>query len=234
MKKLPKYKIYLKSRKIVNLFPQKIKYFHRNKWKLIIKQKKFFYIKRYKFKNFFFCKFAKGKRKFIRMKKFYKECILTKNQLLQNFDNSFNLRLLKKDFSSLKTIQYAKIVKFTLVKQIFFLNILLWKLSFFVTSDAASSYINNNFVYVNGKNVNSNYFLKLGDIIEFKDLSFLIKLRSNLNRYKYFSRIYSFVEIDYYSCNLVIVKDYNNFILDDLSLLFSKPININYLFNLLR
>jgi hypothetical protein len=51
MIRLPKYKRYVKSWKIVNLFPQKIKYFHRNRWRLIMLRIKSVYIKKRKFKN---------------------------------------------------------------------------------------------------------------------------------------------------------------------------------------
>jgi ribosomal protein S4 len=167
------------------------------------------------------------------MRKYYKESLIVKNNLLQSFDNSYKFSVLKKDLLCSKNLKYVNFLNLMLIKQNYYINILLWRLHFFSSTNEASYFINNNFVFVNGKVVKSNYFLNSGDIITFKD-SFFFNFKKNLRTYKMFKSLRSFVEIDYYTCSLIVIKDFDNFTLDDFSSFLSSSINISSVYNNIR
>lgn len=227
-----KYKIYIKSNQIIDNFPYRIKYFHHTKWKRFLIQNRS-KVRRYKFKNFSCRSFSKGKRKFIQMKKYYRDCLLKRIHLQQIYNNSFNLKILRRDLFDVKNLSYVTLLKLFLIKHLFFLNILLWKLHFFSSTSEASNYINSNFVFVNKKATCSNYLLKVGDIITFKE-SLLLNFKTNLYKYKFFPCFYSFIEIDYYTCTIVVVKNHESFISDDYSMILSKPINVSSVYNSIK
>ena len=74
---------------------------------------------------------------------------------------------------------------------------------------------------VNEKKVNGNLSLKKGDIISFN----FSKIQSNLNFLNFFQRLlnnnlfYSFIEIDYYTKTIVILKNVGDITVYDLNLL---------------
>jgi hypothetical protein len=232
MKKTARYKIYIKSNKITNLFPQRLKYFYRTKWRKFISKNRY-RIRRYRFINLFFRTFARKKKRFVRMKRYYKQSLLDKNCLLQNFDNSYRLLLLKKDLLKSNNFKYSDILKLTLIKQNYYLNIFLWRLLFFKTTNEASYCINNNFVQVNGVFVTPNYFLKSGDIITFKKDTFFY-LKKNFRSYKLLRTLYSFVEIDYYLFSIVVIKDFDEFTIDDFCFFLPNTINVTSICNSLK
>jgi ribosomal protein S4 len=105
-----------------------------------------------------------------------------------------------------------------LVKPEYWIDILLWKLRFFNSSYEARQQIYNGVILLNNKNILGNVYLKSGDIITFKNF---FKLNIELNN-KYFlnnQKIYSFVEIDYYTNTIIIIKDFFELELNDLCLL---------------
>ena len=85
---------------------------------------------------------------------------------------------------------------------------------------------------VNEKYVKSNYYLKKGDIISIslkqndkKTYSFIKIFKKNL-----FNNIFfSFLEVDYYSNNIVVIKDVVDLVDTDLQLLIEKNIDIKHL-----
>ena len=152
MNKASKYKIYIKSNKIINCFPQRIRNFRRSKWKKFVIRNRF-KSRRYKFLNFFSRALPKKKKKFIKMKKYNKDCLLTKNRLSQKFDNNYKFCVLKKDLLKNSNLKYLDLLNIILIKQNYYLNILLWRLCFFSSVNESSYCINNNFVLVNGNQI---------------------------------------------------------------------------------
>jgi ribosomal protein S4 len=124
---------------------------------------------------------------------------------------------LDKIFSK-KKISKLKIVD-CFLKLYFRVDILLNLLNLFSTSYQAREFINNGNLLVNKKFVRANYFLRRGDLVEFnkiylKDASFkyiVKKFSENL-------RINNFLEVDYYSGSFIVIKDFDSFSKDDLSL----------------
>ena len=108
-----------------------------------------------------------------------------------------------------------------LVKPLFRIDILLSRLHLFSSSYQARQFISNGYVKVNEKKVSGNLSLKKGDIISFN----FSKIQSNLNFLNFFQRLlnnnlfYSFIEIDYYTKTIVILKNVGDITVYDLNLL---------------
>jgi ribosomal protein S4 len=193
------------------------------KWKKFIRRNRY-RIRRYKFKNFFVRSFLKKRFRFVRMRKYFKRCLLRKIRLQQLYNNSYKFKALKKSLVHYKTSSYNDLLTNVLAKQLFFLDILLWNMYFFSTTYEAEYYINLGDVLVNDKKVKSNYFLKVGDIIVIKNKK--INFSVNFKKYKIFSKFHSYIEFDSYCLTLVILKDFTEFNLDDYASIFSRTFKV--------
>ena len=100
------------------------------------------------------------------------------------------------------------------------MDILLWRLNVFKSSYQASQFINNNNVLVNGVISNNCIFLKKGDIITLSNN--LLNLEFDNND----KNIFSFVEIDYYTNNIIVLKDFDQLNFEDFFFFFNKTINL--------
>jgi ribosomal protein S4 len=235
-----KYKIILKSKRVIENFPLKLKRLKRSKWKLFLNKNKYrFKIKRYKFKDFSLKSYPTKRFRFVRMKRYYKESLVKRTHLHQMYDNSFCFNTLRKKKVLLNKLKYFDLVKSILIERIFNLKILLWSLHFFTSTKQAAQFIDCNYIFVNNKNVRSNYLLKLGDIITFCPSIFrkkrLKKKHVDLSRkfkaYKMYPKLHSYLEIDFYTCSVVVLKTLDTFTTEDFSCLFSRSFNIGYVYN---
>ena len=108
------------------------------------------------------------------------------------------------------------------------MDILLSRFHLFSSSYQARQFISNGFILVNGKQISGNFFLKKGDIVSFN----LSKVHENLEFSTLFNNFlnnelfYSFVEIDYYTKTLIVLKDLKDLTLDDLNLLITDYFDI--------
>ena len=231
MKLKVKYQILIKSKKIIDSYPRRIKLFHRVKWKQFVNRNRS-RVRRYRFKNFFIRSFPKKRYRFLRMKKYYKQTLLRKIRLQQMYNNSYNFKRLKKDLVSNKSLNYIDLVTNTLARHLFFLDILLWNMNFFKSTYEARQNIDNGTVLVNNVKVKTTYFLKIGDIITFNNNK--IDFKMSFKKYKIFSKFHSYVEFNPYTFTIVIVKDFNNFNSDDYACIFSRPFRVTYINNLIK
>ena len=108
-----------------------------------------------------------------------------------------------------------------LLKPEFRLDILLWKLNFFRSSYQASQAISERKVSVNGCFVRGNYFLRKGDIISFNSTfrAECLNLKESRSRFFFSKVISTFVEVDYYSNCVVVLKNIEDLSLEDYYLL---------------
>ena len=107
---------------------------------------------------------------------------------------------------------------------------MLWNLNYFSTSYEACVQIKNGFVLVNGLIADCNTYLKDGDIITFLKTKAI--LEKNFLRYSINRKIYTgFVEIDYYTNTIIILKSYNCNSAADLALLSTEYIDSKQLKN---
>lgn len=221
MRKTNKYKIYKYLNRNTTKLSLRVLKFRRPKWAKIQK-----YIK-YK-KDLLRSNFSLLKKKikfWDKLKKYYKMSLLTKKQYSFLYEESFSFKKLNKknNFCSKKEFLLN-----LFVKPEYQLDILLWNLYFTNSVYKSKKLIENRQLFVNNKLKTSVTFLKRGDIVNLKP-EFLLNLSENINKYLLFEKLLSFVEVDYYSCSFIIIKDVNQLSFEDLYLFIKEDINLDHL-----
>ena len=235
MRFVNKYKGYEKTTIVFERFPLRILKFKRPKWKkiqkLIVYRKKSRPVKKSLLKklarepeNRFFDAFVNylDPYSWYKVKKYYENGRRIRSSVLKLFDKT----LVAKSFSrslrrSRKSFQvddnYLKI----LVKPEYKLDILLWRLGFFRSSYQSSQAINEKKVLINNICVKKNTFLRKGDVITFSSLykQDNLVIQRVKTRFLKSQSVLTFVEVDYCSNSIIIVKDLNDLGLEDLYLI---------------
>lgn len=235
MRFVNKYKGYEKATIIFERFPLRVLRFKRPKWKkiqkLVLYRKKTRVFKRSVLKksfrepaNRFFDAFVNylDPYSWYRVKKYYENGRRIRSSVLKSFDKTlvakaFRMCLKRSKRSFQVDDTYLKIV----VKPEYKLDILLWRLGFFRSSYQTCQAINEKRVYVNSICVKKSTFLRKGDIVTFnpfrKQDNFVIqKVKSSFLKSQ---SILTFVEVDYYSSSIIIIKDLDDLGLEDLYLI---------------
>jgi len=190
------------------------------------KLKKFNKIKEVKtsiLKNFYF-NFIAVKSKinsWQRLRFFFKESLIMKNAVRKYFDGQFSLSYFKKLFNKPQTRCFS--ISSIFIRPEFRLDILLWRLKIFSSVFFSKLAIRNKQVTVNGLNKNFDFYLVKGDVIKFSQIK-----TYSLKKYflKYFKIIFipSFIELDFYTNTIVILKSFNNFKISDFSSVIKEPL----------
>lgn len=159
-----------------------------------------------------------------KIKSHYKEGIQAKKGLLNFFDNNFSSSYYKKEFSLAKKKMFSDFISMLLAKPLFKLDILLWKLCVFNSPFESRQAVRNGFVLINNQPCTDIVRLKVGDIISFSN-------KVNLKRYEFNSRfdcffLFSFLEVDYYSGTVIIIKNFTQLSTEDFSTLIFDSVNI--------
>lgn len=226
MRKTPRFKIYTKSKLFLLSCPKKILKFKKSKW-LLYKN----LLKKTLTKRFFFNFFLTSARLRIWEKKklFFKQNLLNQRYFLQLYDNYLKSNRLKKEACHLKQggFQFSNFLKNSILKFEFKLAVLLVRLKFFFNVFDARKNITAGNVLVNNFIISSNYSLKEGDIIKFKNINPFNK--KVLNSFFFMPFFISFVEIDYYLNQIIIVKNLDCLSSEDTSLLMPKHFNLSRL-----
>jgi ribosomal protein S4 len=226
MRFLNKYKNFQSLKTIPNLVSNRVLNFKRPKWKKIQKN---FKRKKIKFVDIFLQKATY--KNWNKVKKTYKKGLELKRYLDILSDVKFSISYYKKFLSNqTNSLFFTKNLVFNfLIKKFFRLDLLLWKLKIFSSPYESRQYIKNNVVLVNNKSSYEAYFLKKGDIIKFKSFS-LLNYKNKILNNKGFDFLQSFIEIDYYTNCIIILKDLNTFSIEDFFLiLYNQSINLKYL-----
>tara|TARA_B110000090_G_scaffold121583_1_gene134934 strand:+ start:368 stop:1054 length:687 start_codon:yes stop_codon:yes gene_type:complete len=228
MRFINKYKKFANSTILPAKTPIRVLRFLRPKWKLT--QKKLLanskstigYINPYSVKT--------SLKYWSKVRNYYKERLQLKNAVLCSFDNSVSISSLKKSLDSKK--ETKQIIENLLLKSIFRIDILLWKLNFFPTSYDARQSINNGIILVNSKKVKGNVFLKKGDIITFVgDKKITTFFKKNSSKFLKNQLFYSFVQADFYLNSFVLIKDLESFTQQDINLLSQRYYDVRILKN---
>jgi len=103
----------------------------------------------------------------------------------------------------------------------------LWFSNFFASSFQSRQKISSRSILVNDKIAAPNSILKNGDIISIVDNS--IKIDNTIKKYNSTLSVLPHVEIDYYSQNVILVKDISDLSEEDYFLLTSDYVNIQQL-----
>lgn len=214
-----KYKNFSKHFLPLSVLPvNKLFKFYKSKWKkvqtnLILEYKKFNLIYKFKNKKRFFRKkksFIKNhsklnctSRRWVKYKFFFRNALNLKKKFKLLFGNTFTNWDLKKLFLYKTKKTYSQVVQNFLLKPEFKINILLWRLNFFSSCFNVQKNIKKGIILVNKLKIKFNISLVLGNIIEIPKLS-LFTFSRILKKIVIF---YTFLEIDYYTNTIIIVKD---------------------------
>jgi ribosomal protein S4 len=244
MRKENKYKVYKVSGICSKKFPLRILKFRRPKWGNLQKLLKNSLVTQRRFKQSFVGKkksknsliniflIKKDLKRWAKVKSYYKIGVKYKNILHNIFDHSIRFNFFKKKSRNL-SLKKDLILNY-LVYPNFRMDILLWNLNFFSSSFQARQVINNHDILLNGKKVKSNTFVTKGDIITFKSTSTENYTYNQIvERFSKTNKFLTFVEIDYYTKTIVILKDYKELSLEDLYLLITEYLDLkNFSYNL--
>ena len=180
-------------------------------------------IKKNILKNFFF-NFVAVKSKinsWQRLRFFFKESLLMKNAVRKYFDGQFSLSYFKKAFKKPQTRCFS--ISSVFIRPEFRLDVLLWRLKIFSSVFFAKKAIRNKQVTVNGLNKNFDFYLVKGDVIKFSQTK-----TYSLKKYflKYFKIIFlpSFIELDFYTNTIIVLKSFNHFKIRDFSSVIKEPL----------
>ena len=160
---------------------------------------------------------------------YYKDGHRLKNSIFLVYDKAVSVTYFK---SVLKNPSLSSTLRnmylYMLLKPEFRLDILLWHLNFFESSYQARQAINERKVRVNERSVAGNFFLSKGDVItmvnckNFKALD----LNQKIDKNSVSDIIFPFVEVDYYTNTLIVIKDLKDLTEDDFHLLLTETYNI--------
>lgn len=215
MRRINKFKLFKGFNIPFEKVPKKLLKGNRPKWNRIKRQLFFFVRKRQIYKNPFIKKVST--RSVARLKNHFRIRFQKKKRVQALFDSG--TRNLKKSQNKNKIGGLAS----SCTQPLFKLDILLWYLNFFRSLYEARQYIFIGGVLLNGKKVSPNCTLKRGDVITFDYKFFNWKkysLKNNFYRYVKTSNYLTFVEADYYTKTIVVIKEPKDLSLDDFKLLY--------------
>jgi len=227
MRTIQKYKIFSKTYFPINSVPTKILKFHRPKWKKVqklllkntqqkLKEKKS--ILSFKNNSILTC----GTKRWDRYQQSFRTRLKLKKSIQILFANSISNWYLKKIFLKKKYQSYKNLVQNSLFKTEYKIDMLLWRLNFFNSCFLVKNSIKKNQLYLNSKTLNSITFLQKGDIIILPTLNKLL-FNSFVSKSVFF---HSFLEVDYYTNTIIIVKDLNELNKKDFFLLRGSLFNV--------
>jgi hypothetical protein len=206
------YKKTIKKRLKVKFLKFKIK-------KLIRKIKKIRVVKQ--FKDNLFLTLKVGRWEKIKLR--YKKELQTKRLLYIFYDRAITLKFFRSKTRSSKTL-FAKLASF-LIEPLFRVDVLLWNLHLFVSTNHVHQSLHNGIIYLNKKKIKESTFLKEGDAIQIdsKKTVFFNKRKHEFSSSKGF---FSLVEIDTYLKYIVILKNIKDLNNSDLTLLNAEKLDV--------
>jgi len=228
-----KYKQFFQLKGSLPRIPQRLLKFRRPKWLKIQKKISLLNKKSISFSNSLLIK--NSYKYWDKVNNYYKDGIQLKKFVLSSFDNSLNIAFFKKEILNKKNTFSKDILVNCLIKPKFRIDILLWNLNFFSSVFQARQAINEGEILINSKKVLGNTFLQKGDVIQFftKKLEKKNNLTNTLTKNLLNDNIYPFVEIDFYTKTIIVLKNIEELTLDDLNILSPEYFDIkkfkNYL-----
>lgn len=240
MRFLNKYKIHEHYAASELKLPRRVLSFKRPKWKKI--QKKFkrglkrFYWKKGGYKVWNVRKFVNhinltvSTRTKFNVKRFFKTRQQIRKYIASLFDNSIDFRK-KNTYRERQTS-----VSSYIIKPFYRVDILLWYLKFFPSSVEAKTFINGRNLLVNDRVIASNYELKKGDVITLNYFNLLPEIAKRnefyiiRRKFRKSSSFFPFLEVDYYSNKIIILKEWNELSLSELALTIKITKKLKYAF----
>jgi hypothetical protein len=221
MRKVNKYKIYNKVDP-VSKFPIRILKFKRPKWHKL--QDMLLNTKNLGSELIDITAIKNDFKVWNKVRRSYKERLKNYSFLSAIFDNSIRVKKLKTKFS----IKVRKNILLTYFYKNYYKTCnLLWFANFFASSFESRQKVASRSIFVNDQLAAVNSLLDKGDIISVVDDT--IKIDKILKKYSPTNIFLTHIEVDYYSQNIILVKDFNNLSEEDFFLLSSDYINIQNL-----
>lgn len=227
MRVLKKYKHFSKTFFPISSVPTKILKFHRPKWKKVqklllkhtqqrLKEKKSSLI----FKNHSILNCST--KRWDRYQQSFRTRLKLKKSIQILFANSVSNWYLKKVFFKKNYTTYKKLIQNSLFKTEYRIDTLLWRLNFFNSCFLVKNSIQKKELLLNNALLNSIVFLKKGDIIQIPK-----SIKLTFNGFNSKSILFhSFIEVDYYTNTIVIVKDLSSLNQEDFFLLTRSVYNV--------
>jgi hypothetical protein len=226
---LKKLNYFLKNYYFFNLknnINSQLKYYFDNRFKHL----KHFFKKNLK-RFFFFYQFINLSHFLSRYRYFFKNLLFMKSTVLKYFNGCFSVKFFKK--LSLTSIYKQNLISF-FIKPEFRLDILLWRLKFFISPYLARFAFQKNLIFINNNLTFSFYFFKQHFKRCLKGIQ-LISLKSelkysfniNLNHFVKSLFLSTFLEIDYYLGNVIILKNFKNLNFKDINSFLKEPLSFN-------
>lgn len=225
MRFLKKYKNFADNYVFINFFPRaRLLKFKRPKWlklkRLLEKKSK----KKFLLNNFIL---KASLKRWDRIKFYYKEGLIIKRALSSFYDNSFSTATFKKFIKVKNTKLLLTLFINSLVKPLFKLDVLLWKLQFYNSIFEAKQAIVTNKILINLNFNKTKTWVAKGDIIQVNDLK---KIYSNSG----LLFLNSFFEIDYYTNTIIVLKDPSDATKQDFIFLLRNFINMKKFFDYIK
>jgi hypothetical protein len=159
-----------------------------------------------------------------RLRFFYKESLLMKNAVRKYFDGQYSLAYFK------RLVKKPRLRSFTLasvfIRPEFRLDILLWRLKIFTSVFLAKFAIRNQQIFVNGLIKNYDVVLGAGDVIKFSQIR-TYNLRKYFLKYFKVTFIPSFIELDFYTNTIVVLKSFNHLKIKEFSSVIKEPLSLH-------
>lgn len=157
-------------------------------------------------------------------RKIYTNGLMLRRSLGHYSDYSLNIKFLKK-YCGQKNITMHDL----LLKPLYKVDVLLWKLQLYSSTQEVRQDIRRKLIQVNETLLCQPCFLSKGDIVTvLSDRSYIKKM------FVVKSFFYPFCEVDFYSQTIIIVKGQNDFLNREIPLLFKRNVNVESLFYYLR
>ena len=131
---------------------------------------------------------------------------------------------------SLKNFNNLVILKNIILRTEFRLDILLWRLNLIENIYIARYYISKGIIRVNNNKVTNNYILKKGDFIKFDFLksNFIEQSNKIIKQYNF----NNFIILDHYTKSLLILKNFDELSMEDISIYLKTYFKISKLLKL--
>ncbi len=221
MRKLHKYKVYNKV-DLVSKFPIRILKFKRPKWHRL--QEMLLNQNNLGVELIDITAIKTDFKVWNKVKRAYKERLKSYSFLSAIFDNTIKVKKLKAQ-SNLK-IRKKMYLKY-FYENYYKTCSLLWFANFFASSFQARQKIASRSIFVNDKIAAPNSILKNGDVISVVDNS--ININDTIKKYNNTLSMLTHVEVDYYSQNLIVIKDISDLSEEDFFLLTLDYVNTQQL-----
>lgn len=161
-------------------------------------------------------------KKWFFLRKAYSNSLLLKRLYYKMFDFGITSSFLKRYKNIKNRFDFITLFKYFLIIPYYRIDILLNFLNFYNSIYHAQQDIYNKKILINNNTAKFNYILQKGDVIKFTEIKVFNKFK-NLLLEKQISNIFlTFLEVDYYTKSIIILKNISELNIEDIFLIQSN------------